>query len=121
MGKMSELDAVVHEIGQCGEILVRLSSVLREIFGTDITEAAKDTAVVAESKPVTLEAVAEEQQVAPAEPVVTYDQLRGTLAEKAAAGHRADVQALIRRFGADKLSAVAPENYAAMMAEAEAM
>ena len=43
------------------------------------------------------------------------------LAEKSVAGHRTEVQALIRECGADKLSAVDPSRYAALKAKAEVL
>ena len=49
------------------------------------------------------------------------EQVRTVLAEKSIAGHRAEVQALIRECGADKLSAVDPEKYTLLLQMAEAL
>lgn len=53
------------------------------------------------------------------EPKVTLEQVRGVLAEKSRAGHTAEVREIISRYGADKLSAVAPEHYPAILKDAE--
>lgn len=52
---------------------------------------------------------------------VTLEQVRGVLAEKSLQGLRAGVQALIAKYGADKLSKVDPAHYASMLAEAGAL
>ena len=59
----------------------------------------------------------------PAEPevTVTLEEVRAVLAEKARDGRREEVKALLQKYGAEKLSAVDPSNYAALKAEAEAM
>jgi hypothetical protein len=49
------------------------------------------------------------------------EEVRAVLAEKSVAGHRAEVQALIRECGADKLSAVDPSRYADLKAKAEVL
>lgn len=61
-----------------------------------------------------------------AEPVstalqVTIEEIRTVLAEKSAAGHTAEVRQLLKDLGADKLSAVKPEDYAALKAKAEVL
>lgn len=53
-----------------------------------------------------------------AEPV-TFTQLRSRLAEISRSGRTAKVKELIARYGAEKLSAVKPEDYAALLADAE--
>ena len=60
-------------------------------------------------------------EAAPAEPVLTLETVRAVLAEKSRAGFTAQIRALLLKYGADKLSAIAPENYKALMAEAEAL
>ena len=52
---------------------------------------------------------------------VAVEQVRTVLAEKSVTGHRAEVQALIRECGADKLSAVDPEKYAVLLQKAEVL
>ena len=104
MSKISELDAAVRELHSCAEALIAVSEALRECFSTGDPGHEK-------------EASPEEPTV----PVVAFEQLRGTLAEKTVAGKRAEVQALIHKYGAEKLSEVDKSHYPAMLAEAEAL
>ena len=71
-------------------------------------------AVVAEAdapaEVIVSEAVQVKEAVAQVE--IKYEDLRGLLAEKSAAGYRTQVIALINSFGAEKLSEVDPAHYA---------
>ena len=49
----------------------------------------------------------------------THEEVRAVLAKLSVEGHSAAVKALIAKFGADKLSDIAPEQYAALLKEAE--
>lgn len=55
----------------------------------------------------------------PAEKTYAFEDVRALLAEKARAGGREEVKALLQKFGAKKLSDVAPADYGALAAEAE--
>ena len=55
----------------------------------------------------------------PEKPVPTLEEVRAVLAKLSVEGHSAAVKALIAKFGADKLSDIAPEQYAALLKEAE--
>lgn len=52
---------------------------------------------------------------------VTLEDVRAICAEKSRAGFTAEVKAIITRHGADKLSAIKPEDYAAVLAEVEVL
>lgn len=67
-------------------------------------EPAADAVPAAEAA-----APAAEEAAAPDE--IRYEDLRGLLAEKSAAGYRTQVIALINSFGAEKLSGVDPAHY----------
>ena len=59
-----------------------------------------------------------EETVAESEPVSvqpSFEEVRGLLAAKSAAGCRTQVLALIRSYGAEKLSEVDPAHYADLM------
>lgn len=106
MSKMSELSTAVEELRKCGEALIEVSQSLRNIFsGDEPTKTEPSTPSQPEAE----------------EPKVTLEEVRAVLAEKSVAGHRAEVQALIRGCGADKLSAVDPSQYAALKAKAEVL
>lgn len=49
----------------------------------------------------------------------TLEEVRAVLAKLSVAGHSAAVKSLIAKFGADKLSDIVPEQYAALLKEAE--
>lgn len=135
MGKMSELSTVVDELRKCGETLIDIGDTLGGIFGEDVpapeqehiqpeaTQHEPNTEQTAPWEPTQPEPAQQPTQPAPQPepPQVTLEQLRSVLAEKSVGGHRAEVQALIREYGADKLSAVDPKYYADMLAKAEVM
>jgi hypothetical protein len=54
----------------------------------------------------------------PAPKPITLEQVRAVLADKSRAGHTAAVRELLQKYGADKLSAIDPANYTALLADA---
>lgn len=64
---------------------------------------------------------AKEKPSVPAEPLLTLEQVRAVLAEKSRAGHTSEVKALLLKHGADRLSDIKPEKYAALLADAEVL
>ena len=54
-------------------------------------------------------------------PTITLEQVRAVLADKSRRGYTAEVKALLRQHGADKLSEIAPSEYEALLAEVEAL
>lgn len=56
-----------------------------------------------------------------AKPAATLEQVRGVLADKSQQGFTAEVKALIRKYGAERLSEIAPEQFPEMLKEAEAI
>ena len=54
-------------------------------------------------------------------PTPTLELVRAVLADKSRHGYTAAVKALLRQHGADKLSEIAPSEYEALLAEAEAL
>lgn len=84
----------------------------------DKSKLAHDLLAVAEA----LKALAEGLQEEPKEdPPVTLEQVRGVLADKSRAGHTAEVKEIISRYGAEKLSAVDPANFPAILKAAEGL
>lgn len=55
------------------------------------------------------------------EKAVSLEEVRAVLAEKSAAGKGAEVRALLLQHGANKLSAIQPDQYADLLKEAEAL
>lgn len=52
---------------------------------------------------------------------ITLETVRAVCAEKSRAGFTAEVKAIITKRGADKLSAIKPEDYAAVLTEVEVL
>lgn len=55
----------------------------------------------------------------PKAPIITIDQVRAVLAEKSGQGKTKEVKALLYKYDAGKLSGVKPEDYPALMEEAQ--
>jgi hypothetical protein len=82
----------------------------------DIAAALESTEAKAKKQePVSEPAPVPEEAAKP----VTFEELRGYLAEKARSGHRDDIKAMLAKYGVERLSEVDdPDTWAVMMAEA---
>lgn len=105
MSKMNELDLCADELRNAARSLNAAADSLAAMFvGQQETTVTSQTVTAAmKPNPVTLE------------------QVRAVLAEKSRAGHTAEVRALLEKHGAAKLSEIDPGEYAALIAEAEAL
>lgn len=64
------------------------------------------------------------EMAVPAEPEkkeISIEEVRAVLAAKTQAGKRREVKELLLKYDSGKLSGVEPENYAALLADAEAL
>lgn len=113
MGKMNELSQVITELRDCGKALMNIADSLQEIFSSPANEPAAATAVQKEPE--------KKEAPAPAKPALTFIDVRKLLSEKSRAGHTAEVKALLQKYGADKLSELSENHYAAVVAEAEVL
>ena len=98
MGKMSELDLTLKELRDSANNIISLVDDLYSLFSSKSTE---DESPKEEKKQLTLEEV------------------RTLLAAKSRDGYTAEVKALLRSFGANKLSEVKPEKYEDLYLQAE--
>jgi len=104
MGRMSELEQTVSELRQCGESIIGIANTLTELFSGigDIGQKSEPPKAAApEEKPLALEDV------------------RAVLADKSRKGHTAEIRALLKKYGAAKLSDIDPGKYKALLADAE--
>ena len=62
-----------------------------------------------------------DEPTAPAEPALTLEQVRAVLANKSRQGHTAEIRALLQKYGASKLSGIAPANCKALLADVEVL
>lgn len=65
--------------------------------------------------------VTEEMPAAPSSDSVTLEQVRKVLASLSVAGHSEEIKNLIAKYGATRLSDIAPEHYAEVLKEAESI
>jgi hypothetical protein len=98
MSKMSEMALTIEELRKSAAAISDAANWLAEQFSGD--EPAPE---------------------APAEPVLTLEAVRAVLADKSRAGFTAQIRSLLQKYGANKLSGVAPENYEALLADVEGL
>lgn len=102
MGKLSELDLAIKDLRTAAATINDVANTLAELFYTTSADEAPDA-------------------VAPAEPTLTLEAVRAVLADKSRAGFTAQIRSLLQKYGADKLSGVAPANYKALLADVEGL
>ena len=93
-----------------------------------LMKVAEDLKVLSESVQAICSTVTDGLSESPVEtlpkteaPKVSLEQIRGVLADKSRAGHTTEIKEIIRKYGADKLSAVDPVHYPAILKEAEGL
>ena len=99
MSKISDLDLIIQELRAAAQSLMNAADGLTELH----REPAEGTKAPEPPKPPTLE------------------QVRAVLAEKSRDGHTDNIRELLKEFGADRLSEVAPECYEALLRKAEGL
>ena len=102
MGKISELDMAIRDLRSAAATINDVADTLAEVFSTESADEAPDAA-------------------APAEAALTLEQVRAVLADKSRKGHTAEIRALLQKYGASKLSGIAPANYKALLADVEVL
>lgn len=129
MSKMKELGMSLDEAIEAGEGLV--TSLKEAIHYVEIIlDVGKDikamfsgkpeikAAAIPEKKPEALPAA--ETAAEPEKKTYTKEEVRKVLSEKSGNGYREQVKALLKKYGATNLSSIDPDDYAAVVAEAEA-
>lgn len=117
MSKMSELSHVLDEMIACGEGMIKAANAIKDIFSSTEEAPAKAETSAKEISKQGPE-VPEQQATEPA-PSYTKEDVRGVLAAKSAAGFKKEVKELLEKYGAQQLKQVKPEDYAALLKEAE--
>ena len=102
MGRTSELELAIKDLRSAATTINEVADTLAEMFSTASADEAHDA-------------------TAPAEPVLTLEQVRAVLADKSRVGFTAEVRALLRKYGAPKLSGIDPAHYKALVADAEVL
>lgn len=116
---MTPIEAINNVAKAYQDLAVVLLAVADKTVGVPAGQAMK---VDSEEAPESKENKTEEKPVAKdtksAEKSVTIEQVRAVMAEKSQAGLTSKVKELLEKYGANKLSAVNPDDYAALMEEA---
>ncbi|MGM9899884.1 MAG: hypothetical protein ACI32E_04820 [Bacilli bacterium] len=120
MSKMSNLDLLLKEIDEHASALIEATKDLRAMFSSpepDEEDGLTNTYETDES----LEAKKEYEKNHPVkeEPKITLDDVRARLAQLSRDGKTAQVKTLIQKYGANKLSEVNPDDYEALLLDAE--
>ena len=100
------------EIAACGEILITTAKDIKSVFSADDL-AVNQLEAKATITPATLPDSKEPEKT------YTKEDVRAVLAEKSSAGYRNEVKELLAKYGATQLKQVDPQNYAALMEEAQ--
>lgn len=133
MGKMKELSTVLDEIVTCGETLVQGAEKLRDMMeiidglaecGKTLISsgrALKEYFSEPAEEPAKKKAPAKKKQEPEpeAEITITKEDVRKVLSEVSQAGHRAEVIALLKKYGVGNITNLDAKDYAAVIAEAE--
>jgi len=95
---MSDLDLQIKELRSCGETIIEIANTLAGMFSSQAAEDAPP-----KEKPK----------------VLTLEEVRHRMTVIAQAGYSAEVKALITKYGARKLSDIAPSQYEELLKEAK--
>lgn len=116
MRKANELSTLILELEKCGENLIGISERLADMLGNESKEKTRvKTTEIKEKKDDETKPETSSKKEKP----ITMENVRVVLAEKSRLGFTADVRALLEKHGADRLSAVNPEEYPSLIKEAE--
>ena len=116
MSKMSELSQVLDEMIACGEGMIKAANAIKDIFSS--TEEAPEKKESKSTKKATKVSEPAKAKETP-EPTYTKEDVRAVLASKSAAGYKKEVKELLEKYGAQQLKQVNPDDYAAILKEAE--
>lgn len=116
---MTPIEAINNVAKAYQDLAVVLLAVADKTVGVPAGQAMK---VDMEEAPGSKENKTEEKQAVKntksVEKSITIEQVRAVMAEKSQAGLTSKVKELLEKYGANKLSAVNPDDYAALMEEA---
>ena len=106
MSKMAEMDQTIRELRDAAAAINSAADRLYQQFSGSEDEPASDT--TPEVKPE------------PEKKPLALEDVRAVL-DKSRAGHTAEIRELLQKYGANKLSAVDPSHYEALLKDVEAL
>ena len=104
MSKMAEMAQTIEELRTAAASINAAADWLYQQFSGNEATAPETPAKAKKEKPKS---------------EIKLEDVRAVLAEKSRAGHTAEVRALLKKYGAAKLSEIDPANYEALMKDAE--
>ena len=107
MSKMSELSQMLDEMIACGEGMIKAANAIKDIFSS--TEEAPEKKEPKSTKKATKAS----------EPAKVKETPEPTYTKEDAAGYKKEVKELLEKYGAQQLKQVNPDDYAAILKEAE--
>ena len=109
-----ELVVSVKKTASTAEIILNAVKELKELFSSEAAAAIpQQTAAKEEPK--------QEAKPAPETKTYSFQEVRGIMAGLSGQGKKAEAKQLLTKYGASRLSEVKPENYAALVKDAEAI
>lgn len=96
MSKMSEIDQAIKDISNAAAVISDAASWLSKQLSNS-----------------------EEDDPEPQKKELKLEDVRAVLAEKSRAGHTDEIRELLHKYGANKLSDIDPQNYEALIRDAE--
>lgn len=116
MSEVNDVVTVIEKIGKCSDSLIIISEQVNFIAKTVaeiLAELRKDS-----GKPATK---IEKKQELVKEKTLSLTEVRKILADKSRAGFTAEIKQILIKHGAEKLSKIAPSEYAALVADVEVL
>ena len=104
MSKMAEMAQTIEDLRTAAASINAAADWLYQQFSGDDDAQAAEAPAKEEPKP---------------KPELKLEDVRAVLAEKSRAGHTAEIRALLKKYGAAKLSEIDPANYEALLQDAE--
>ena len=102
MSKINEVEQTIRDLRDVALLLNDTANWLYELFSADKVQEHNTDSTETQKQ-------------------LTLEEVRAVCAEKSRAGFTAEVRSIITKHGADKLSAIKPEEYAAVLAEVEVL
>ena len=120
MTKIKDLAAAVSSLRNAAGLLIDIADFLSQ--QTENSPALETPAEYQEPvQDIQTEPAEPSAPAEPVEPELTLEDVRGVLSDIARSGNREGVKSLLEKYGASKLSAIDPNDYAALLKDAEGL
>lgn len=116
MGKMNELSMILDEMITAGNSMVKAAEALKKYYSSASEDKPKTTVAPKVEETATEEPVKEKKPH-----TYTLVEVRAILTAKTKAGFREEAKAIVNKRGVKNLTDIPESEYAAMVAEAEAI